>query len=150
MSQLGLQRASRIKAVHAACRKAGVDNDTRHSIQLQLTGKASLSDMNLTELGQMLDHLNRLTRPAAGKKANEWSFVFKLSADRQSYGKKIFRLAERIGAMHTPPVPVMSKAYIEGITAQMRGCEQPLEFCDPSQLHKVVQALEMFVKRHGG
>lgn len=146
MSIIGLQKAARIRAIHAICRQRDIDADMRRDIQMQITGKASLSDMSLHEVSQVLDHLNR--RGEAG--ADEWKFVFRLGAERQSYGKKIYRLAQRIGALQTPPVPVVSKAYIEGITEQMRGARQPLEFCDAGQLHKVVQALEVYLKRHGG
>lgn len=141
-----LKKKSRIIAINAACAKLGIGRDERHVLQLQITGKASLSEMVLPELNDVLSHLNRLS---AGQK-NEWSFVFRLSVERQSYGKKIFRLAEKIGALQTPPVGAMSKAYIEGIARQMRGCDQPLEFCDCEQLLKIIKALEIHVKRHGG
>lgn len=140
------KKNARIRAINAACAKLKISEDERHALQRQITGKASLKEMVLPELNDVLSHLNRL---AAGKK-NEWSFVFRLSLERQSYAKKIYRLAEKIGAMQQPPVGVMSKAYIEGIAGQMRGCDQPLEFCDCEQLHKIVQALEVYVKRHGG
>lgn len=145
MSKLGLQKAARIKAIHAACRKLGIDTDTRRDLQMEITGKASLSDMSISEVSRVLDALNRR---ASGE--SEWRFVFRLAADRQPYGRKIYRLAERVGALMQPPVPVASKAYIEGIARQMRGCEQPLEFCDAEQLLKIVQALEVHLKRHGG
>jgi len=141
-----LKKQTRIKAINAACGKLGIGRDERHALQLQITGKASLTEMALPELNDVLSHLNRV----AGGKKNEWSFVFKLALERQIYAKKIYRLAEKIGAMQTPPVSIMSKAYIEGIASQMRGCEQPLEFCDCEQLHKIIQALEIHIKRHGG
>lgn len=147
MSSIGLQKAARIRAIHAACRAKGLDDDARRDLQQALTGKASLSDMSFAEVSRVLDHLNKGAAPAAG---GEWRFVFQLIPERRPYGKKIFRLAERVGALQSPPVPVASKAYIEGITRQMRGADQPLEFCDVEQLRKVVQALEVFVKRHGG
>lgn len=142
-----LKKKYRIKAINAACGKLGIGRDERHALQLQITGKASLTEMFLPELNDVLSHLNRV---ASGQQKNEWSFVFKLAIECQSYAKKIYRLAEKIGAMQTPPVGPMSKAYVEGIAAQMRGCDQPLEFCDCDQLHKIVQALEIHVKRHGG
>ena len=142
-----LKKQSRIKAINAACGKLKIGREERHQLQLQITGKASLTEMALPELNDVLSHLNRIAK--GSKPADECKFVFKMAPERQSYCKKIFRLAERIGALQKPPVPVMSKAYIEGITGQMRGCDQPLEFCDCAQLHKVVQALEVFVKRHG-
>lgn len=144
MSQIGLRKAARIKAIHAACRANGIDQETRHQLQLTLTGKASLSEMDYSQVTRVLDHINQRGQPGA-----EWRFVFRLTPDRQRYARKIYRLAERVGALQTPPVPVASKAYIEGITRQMRGADQPLEFCDAEQLHKVVQALEVYVKRHG-
>lgn len=140
-----LKKQSRIRAVHAACRAQGIDDDTRKAIQLQVTGKASLKDMSALDLSDLLNHLNR--RAQAG---NEWSFTFRLSPDRRAYAKKIYRLAERLGALQTPPVAVASKAYVEGIASQMRGCATRLEFCDAEQLHKIVQALEIYLKRHGG
>lgn len=153
-----LKKQSRIKAINTACGKLGISRDERHALQLQITGRQSLTEMHLPELDNVLSHLNRIantTKANAGtrgavKVGDEWKFVFRLPLERQSYAKKIYRLAEKIGAMQQPPVPVMSKEYIEGISRQMRGCDQPLEFCDPEQLHKIVQALEVFIKRHGG
>ena len=141
-----LKKNSRIRAINTACGKLQISKEERHSLQMQVTGKASLTEMTLPELDDVLSHLNRI---ASGKK-NEWAFVFKLAVDRQRYAKKIYRLAEQIGAQQTPPTGPMSKAYIEGIARQMRGCDQPLEFCDAEQLHKIVQALEVHIKRHGG
>lgn len=147
MSSIGLQKAARIRAIHAACRAKGLDDDARRDLQLALTGKASLSDMSFSEVSCVLDHLNKGAAPAAG---DEWRFVFRLLPERRAHAKKIFRLAERVGALQQPPVPIASKAYVEGITRQMRGTDQPLEFCNVDQLHLVVQALEVFLKRHGG
>lgn len=146
MSHLGLQKAARIRAIHAACRAMGIDDDTRRALQRQLTGKDSLSDMLLGEVIRVLDHLNARKAKAP---AHEWSFVFRLTPDRQLHARKIYRLAQKIGALQTPPVAVATKAYIEGIASQMRGCDTKLEFCDPEQLHKIVQALEVYAKRHG-
>lgn len=143
-----LKKQSRIKAINTACGKLGISRDERHALQLQITGRQSLTEMHLPELDNVLSHLNRIGKGA--KPGDEWKFVFRLPLERQTYAKKIYRLAERIGAMQQPPVPVMSKEYVEGISRRMRGCDHPLEFCDPEQLHKIVQALEVFVKRHGG
>lgn len=141
-----LKKQSRIRAINAACGKLRIGKEERHALQLQVTGKQSLTEMSLPELNDVLSHLNRI----ASGKANEWSFVFKLALERQSYAKKIFRLAERIGALQTLPVPVMSKVYIEGVAQQMMRADTVLEFCDCAQLLKIVQALEVFLKRNGG
>ncbi|MER2539334.1 MAG: regulatory protein GemA [Azonexus sp.] len=145
MSSVGVIRSARIRAIHAACKAQGIDDETRRAMQLQLTGKASSKDMSLSEINAVVDHLNRSRR----KTTNEWAFTFDLTPARRLYGQKIYRLAERVGKLMNPPVPVASKAYVEGIAKQMAGATQPLEFCDPERLHKIVQALEIYVKRHG-
>jgi len=142
-----LKKSNRKASINILCGDLGIGRDERHAIQRQVTGKSSLTEMSLAELDDVLNHLRKSQN---GKRPEEeWKFVFRLALERQSYAKKIYRLAERIGKLQTPPVGVMSKAYIEGICRQMRGCDQPLEFCDCEQLHKIVQALEVFVKRHG-
>ncbi len=115
-----LKKQSRIRAVHAACRAQGLDEDTRKAIQLQVTGKASLKDMSALDLNDVLDHLNKRAYEAkTGKTSNEWGFVFKLPAERAAMAKKIYRLAERLGAAQKPPVGPMSKRYIEMVMGQM-------------------------------
>lgn len=142
-----LKKQSRIRAIHAACRAQGIDDDLRKEIQQQVTGKASLKDMSALDLSDLLDHLNKRGKAADG---DEWRFVFSLIPARQAHAKKIYRLAQRLGKLQTPPIEIATKAYIEGITEQMRGTDQPLQFCDVEQLHKVVQALEIYLRRHGG
>ena len=139
-----LKKASRIGAVNAACRAQGIDDETRHALQVQITGKASLKDMTVFEIDSVLNHLNR----NGAAKPSAWGFVFKLPAERRGLCKKIFRLAERVGAAQTPPVGAMSKRYIEGIAEHMLGADTVLEFCDAATLFKIVQALEIHCKRN--
>ena len=139
------------RTVHAICGKNGLNlsDDERREIQLSVTGVGSLADMSLAQLDDVVQHLRRLQQRGAGAE-HEWRFVFRLAPDRQPHAQKIFRIAERLGKLQKSPVPVMSKAYIEGIASQMAGAETRLEFCDAERLHKIVQALEVYVKRHGG
>ena len=139
-----LKKTSRSKAVHAACRAQGIDDETRHALQVQITGHASLKDMSVFDLDSVLNHLNR----HGAAKPNAWGFVFKLPAERRDLCKKIYRLAERVGAAQTPPVGAMSKRYIEGIAERMLGADTVLEFCDAAILHKVIQALEIHCTRN--
>lgn len=141
-----LKKNARMRAVFAACKAHGIDDDTRRTLQLQTTGKASMKDMSVFDLDSLL---NKLNARANGRAENEWAFVFRLAAERRELAKKIFRLAERLGAGQKPPVGPMSKRYIEGIAEQMLGADTVLEFCPPEILHKVVAALEIHCKRHG-
>lgn len=58
------------RAVFAACKRLGLDADARRDIQLGVTGKASMSDMDLGELGKVLDTLNRDYKGPAGHGAH--------------------------------------------------------------------------------
>lgn len=47
------------KLIHVGCRELGLDADTRHDLQLQATGKASLRDMSAHDLGKVLKVLEQ-------------------------------------------------------------------------------------------
>jgi hypothetical protein len=55
------------KLVHVGCRDLGIDAETRHDLQLMVTGKESLSDMTEADLNKVIDALKaRGFRPQAG------------------------------------------------------------------------------------
>ena len=47
-----------MQAALAACKRLQMDDDDRKSVQLRITGVASMADMSVAQLGQFLDHLN--------------------------------------------------------------------------------------------
>lgn len=55
----GDSRKKLIGAVHASASRLGIADDDRRKIQEDVTGKASLADMTLAEIGQVLDKLNK-------------------------------------------------------------------------------------------
>ena len=58
--------AALIRKVHIGCRQLGLDTETRHDLQRQVTGKDSLSAMTEAELKQVLKALeNRGFKPTA-------------------------------------------------------------------------------------
>ncbi len=52
-------RTRLIGAVHGAVRTLGLSSDDRKAIQQEVTGKASLTQMDLAEIGAVLDRLNK-------------------------------------------------------------------------------------------
>jgi Protein of unknown function (DUF1018) len=52
-------RKKLIMAVRAASRRLGIEDEDRKAIQLEVTGKASMSDMDAGDIGKVLDRLNR-------------------------------------------------------------------------------------------
>lgn len=71
MSQVGIWRQQRMRAVHASCKSAGIDDSERKRLQMDVVGKASMADMSLDDLNRLLDHLNAASgyRGHAGKPA---------------------------------------------------------------------------------
>lgn len=151
------RRALRMRAIFAEARKAGLDTDAVRQLGRQIFG-TGLSDASLPELDQVLSHLKRGNAGARGRTGgNEWAFVFSASPDRQRFLRKIYRCAERVGAIMSPPAKVAPPGYVEGIVAQSRGLRPhaqnvavSLALCDAEQLFLIVQILETYLARHGG
>ncbi len=56
------------KMVHIGCRDLGIDGETRRDLQLLVTGKASMTDMNEGDLSKLVTALKeRGFKPFAGK-----------------------------------------------------------------------------------
>lgn len=62
-------RGKLIAAVRAAARRKGLDDEARRDLQLRVTGKRSLGDMDLPEIGRVLDEMNRGWRAPSGDRA---------------------------------------------------------------------------------
>lgn len=138
-------RQRQLAQIHIAKKDFGMDDETYRAMLKGVAGVDSSSQLDFNGMTKVLKHLRASGFKVADDSKNEWSFVFKLSADRQLYGKKIYRLAQRLGTEGK----AVSKKYIEGIASQMAGAHKPIEFCDPEDLHKIVQALEVHVRRIG-
>jgi len=148
---------SRLRMLRAIRHKAGeqLDDDSYRAILQRCAGVTSSTQIrSQAKADAVITEFRRLglVRKVERKQnaTGEWAFVFSCLPERQLHLRKIYRLAQQLGAAQQPPVAVMSKSYIEGIAAQMRGTTQPLEFCDAEQLHTIVQALEVHRRRIGG
>jgi len=147
---------SRLRMLRAIRHKAGeqLDDNSYRAILQRCAGVSSSTQIrSLAKADAVITEFRRLGlvgKVERKQASGEWAFVFSCLPDRQPHLRKIYRLAQQLGGAQQPPVAVMSKAYIEGIAAQMRGATQPLEFCDAEQLHTIVQALEVHRRRIGG
>lgn len=59
------------RQIFAQCRELGLDSDARQEMQLQVTGKSSLTDMGQADLLKVVSHLKEAgasTRPGGRKK----------------------------------------------------------------------------------
>lgn len=122
-------RTKLMRAIHAACRKAGLDEDGRRDVQVGVTGKASMGDMDAAELAAVLARLNRgasaADRPHVGKVRALWWSLHWLGAVDQADARAIDVFVQRQ----------------TGVAA--------LRFLDHRQAHRVVEALKSWCAREG-
>ncbi|SDI52632.1 phage protein GemA/Gp16 family protein [Propionivibrio dicarboxylicus] len=148
-------------------KNVGFDDSEYRALLMRVAGVRSSKDLcDVRAAEDVILAMRKLGFPAASKagkgdasvQGGEWRFVFRLPGERMSLGKKIFRCAQKIGAKQTPPVPVMSKAWVEGIARQATGLNAPgvagkvsrkLETCDYDELRMIVQILESWAKKIG-
>lgn len=124
-------RTDMIRAVRAACRRLGIDDDTRKAIQVQHTGKASMADMTPADLSRLLDHFNRDRKAPMGHRAH----VGKIKA--------LWWTLYWLGEIDTPDEQAIS-AFVErqtGVSA--------LRFLDHRKAASVIEALKLWCRRAG-
>jgi len=123
-------RGRRIKAIRAACRRLGIADDDRRAIQVELTGLASMADMDGAQLDRVLNHFNRDGRGRgepghAGKvRALWWTLYWLGTVDRPD-----------------------DRAIDAFIKRQTR--VDALRFLGHRQAHSVIDALKAWAGREG-
>jgi phage gp16-like protein len=130
-------RRKLIMAVRAACRRLGLEDDDRKAIQLEVTGKASLADMNAAEMGAVLDRLNR-DRP--GGFSDRAHF-----ANRPHVGKirALWWTLYWLGDVEEP-----NDAALDAFVKRQTGLAA-LRFLDHSRAPSVIEALKAMAARGG-
>lgn len=94
-------RSALIRAVRAACRAQGIEDDDRRALQVELTGKASLGQMSPAEIGKVLDRLNKgrkapmAHRPHTAKIRALWWSLYWLGAIDQPSEKALNAFVKR-------------------------------------------------------
>lgn len=130
--QTPVQRiALRRRAIFAACKAAGLDEDARRAIVLELTGCTSMSQCTLAQLGAVLDHLNRGKAGYAGRRR------VTPAEDRAPLLAKIDAL---LAELHRVTGQVHTLKYADAI-AKRNGWAENVDFADARGLKHIVGAL---------
>lgn len=124
-------RVGMIKAVRAACRRLGLEDDDRRALQQEVTGKISLGDMDLPELGRMLDRLNKDYKGPSGNRA----YLAKIRA--------LWWTLYWLGAIHEPNDEALT-AFVKRQTGKQR-----LQFLGHREAFSVIEALKSWAARLG-
>ncbi|ANQ83674.1 hypothetical protein dqs_0598 [Azoarcus olearius] len=123
--------ALRKRAIFAACRQQGIDDDARRALVRNLTGCDSLARCTLMQLGQVLDHLNRGSQGYAGRKRTT------PTADRAPLLSKIDAL---LAELHRVTGEVHTLKYADAI-AKRNGWAECVDFADTAALKNIAGAL---------
>lgn len=133
------------RTIFVACREMGLDSDARHDLQLRVTGKASLSDMDEPELRAVINDLKakgfRLARGTRRPRARR--------ADVR-YCHVLWRLLHEAGAVHTPGAMGLN-AFVRSRFEQAWGYT-PIDIDamqETSEISDVVEALKQWCDRVG-
>jgi len=145
------------KMIHVGCKQLGLDDDTRHALQLGATGKESLSAMSEAELLKVVEALKvRGFRPFGnsyfkGRKAG-FTGKAKPPAPRSDlrYVHVLWRLLGEAGAVNKPGrdgLNAFVRSRFEGKWAFVPIDIDALR--DPSQINDVTRALKDMCRRAG-
>lgn len=125
------RRALRSRAIFAACKANGLDNDARRLLVKNITGCASMADCTLGQLSEVLDHLNRGKGGYAGRRR---------VAPAPERAPLLAKVDALLAELHRVTGEVHRLAYADGIARRV--CKRAsLDFCDVADLKKVVAAL---------
>lgn len=124
-----------LKAIFAACKATGLDDEARRALVKQLTGRESMSECTAAELGQVLDHLNRGRR--VGKARYEGRRRVTPVETRAGQLAKIDAL---LAELHRVTGKAHTLKYADAI-AKRNGYAECVDFCDGRGLRYVIGAL---------
>lgn len=120
-----------ISAVHVACKRLGLDEDARRDLQVGATGKRSLCDMTLAEIGKVLDRLNKDRAGSTGHRTHAGKV------------RALWWTLYWLGAINDP-----SDRAIDAFVARQARVSA-LRFLDHRSASAVIEALKSWAEREG-
>lgn len=137
------------RMIHVGCKQLGIDSDNRHDLQLALTGKASMADMDEVELRAVVD----------GLKARGFSTGFKgRSKGRRAPAPRadlrlvhvMWRLLGEAGALQRPGRDGLNAFVRSQFEGKWRSVPIDIDALrDAGQIDDVIQALKDWCRRAG-
>ncbi|MCW1934100.1 gp16 family protein [Pararhodobacter zhoushanensis] len=137
--------AAMIRKVHVGCRQLGLDTETRHDLQRQITGKDSLSAMSEPELKAVLKALeNRGFNPAARGRHKPAP-----RADLR-YVHKLWTLLGTAGALRQPGRAGLNAFLRERFAASWGSVPADIDMLrEAAQIADLIDALKAMCRRAG-
>lgn len=139
-ARLATRLAARRRAVFAACRAQGIDDDTRHHLQRTVTGQDSLSTMTAGQLARLLDHLNRAARARGAGDVDSQT----IAGDPQ-----LAKIARLLAAQQLPWAYLHQSAGGPSMCRRLTGQDR-IEWADGEGKRAVITALVRRAERRPG
>ena len=135
------------RAIFAACRKRGLDDATRHSLQLRVTGKASLTQMTDAELRNVLVALNGSGGPKRAASRPDPTASAAAALPGGPHDKKLMALW--ISGWHLGVIRDPSAEALAVWMRKMTGLGS-LKWAQPRDTAACIEALKDWLARDGG
>lgn len=137
------------RMIHVGCKELGLDQDTRHDLQLAVTGKASMADMSDADLRKVIEALKQRGFNAGFKGASKGHRAAAPRADLR-FIHVLWRLLGEAGALKRPGrdgLNAFIRARFEGKWQSVPIDVDALR--EAGQINDVVRALKDMCKRAG-
>lgn len=137
------------RMIHVGCKQLGLDNDTRHDLQLVATGKASMADMSEAELLKVVEALRQRGFKTGFKKAAKGRYAPAPRADLKLV-HVLWRLLGEAGALKKPGRDGLN-AFLRTRFEKKWGAV-PIDvdaLQDAGQINDVIRALKDWCNRAG-
>lgn len=150
MSSVSPRLAARRRAVHAACRQLGMEEDTRRDMLQNVADVRSTTKLTLEDCNLVLDHLRQRGAARTPKARNVGQHPGTPETNRPGADELIGKIEAQLADMSLPWS--YAQTILKHVSADKRdnkpGVEK-LEWATPEQLHKVVAALAYEQEKRG-
>ena len=138
------------RQIHIACRDLGLDNETRRDIQVMVTGKPSMKDMDMADLMNVVQHLkDRGWQRGFQRKAKGTYFKPAPRADLRKV-HVLWRLLGEADALTDPTRDGLNKFIRSRFEATWGSVPIDIDqMRDDKKISMVITALQDWCKRKG-
>lgn len=137
------------RQIHLACRQLGLDPDTRHALQHEVTGKASLTEMTEPELRLVVEALEKRGFKSGFKGASKSRRAPAPRADLR-YVHVLWGLLGKAGVLDRPDRDGLNAFVRSRFEAHWSMVPIDIDALrDADQISDVIRALQAFARRHG-
>lgn len=129
--------------IFGACKALGLDKDTRHDLQMRVTGKSSTTKMTAADMQMVVDELNAQGAQAAKRKKYP-------EAERpdQKFVIVLWRLLAEAGVVDRQRAALRKFISSQNFQAKYGDAETDPNMLSAERCYDVIEALKAVARRH--